>query len=93
MNPSIIILALIINGIISVVVANAAKQRQIGSLKVFLISFLLTPILGMFVTAMSPRLTEEEINLPIQQSENDANVFLLFASVFFIVGIIGVLYF
>ena len=93
MNTSIIILALIINGIISVVVANAAKQRQIGSLKVFLISFLLTPILGMFVTAMSPRLTEEEINLPIQQSENDANVFLLFASVFFIVGIMGVLYF
>ena len=87
MYTSIIISALIINGIISAVVANAAKQRQIGSLKVFLISFLLTPILGMFITVMSPQITEVEIEEPIQSSADDGNKIALFALVIFMLFI------
>ena len=78
----IIGIALIINAIISAVVASAAKSRQIGSTSAFWISFLLTPILGMFMVAMSPQLTSEEIESSMQQSEDDASKLALWGLIF-----------
>lgn len=64
-----IVIALIINLIISLVIANAAKYRNISTAKVFWISFILTPILGMFVSMMSRQLSEEEIKKIETQEE------------------------
>jgi hypothetical protein len=83
----IIVIALIINAIISAVVASAAKSRQIGSTSAFWISFLLTPILGMFMVAMSPQLTSEEMKSSIQQSEYDVSKLGLLGLIF-LIGII-----
>ncbi len=73
-DMGLILALLVLNGIISAIIANVAKNREIGSINVFWISFLLTPILGMFVAAMSRQLNKEEIELSIQQSENEANM-------------------
>ena len=56
----IILIALVINLVISLIVANSAKSRDISTSKVFLISFFLTPILGMFVTLLAKEAVDQE---------------------------------
>ena len=54
----IIIIGLVINVIISQVVATSVKNREITSSRVFWLSFLFSPIVGMFAALMSPELKE-----------------------------------
>ena len=49
---------ILVNIVISGVIANSAKFRQISQTKAFMISFLLSPIVGMFVVSMSPESKE-----------------------------------
>ena len=56
----IILIALVINLVISLIVTNSAKSRDISTSKVFLISFFLTPILGMFVTLLAKEAVDQE---------------------------------
>ncbi len=49
---------ILINIVISGVIAISAKFRQISQTKAFMISFLLSPIVGMFVVSMSPESKE-----------------------------------
>ena len=55
----IILIALVINLVISLIVTNSAKSRDISTSKVFLISFFLTPILGMFVTLLAKEAVDQ----------------------------------
>lgn len=79
MNNNIIIIALIINVIISQVIASSVKNRQISSSKVFWLSFLFSPLVGMFAAMMSPEIKENnpqiinegELDLP-EYKDDDA---------------------
>ena len=64
---NIIIISIIVNGIISQVIASSVKNRQISSSKVFWLSFLLTPLVGMFAAVMSPEIKENEVQEEIVQ--------------------------
>ena len=84
MENNIIIIAIIVNGIISQVIANSVKNRQISSSRVFWLSFLLSPFVGMFAAMMSPEIkpnevseqTEGELNLPEYKKEDEFIVFI-----------------
>ena len=83
MTNNIIIIALIVNAIISQVIATSVKNREISSSKVFWISFLLSPLVGMFVAMMSSEIkpsqvteqSEGKLNLPEYKKEDE---FVLF---------------
>jgi hypothetical protein len=70
----LLISAILINLAISALVANSAKSREVSQSKIFWVSFLLTPILGMFIALMSRQLSPEEIKekekIPKRKSEN-----------------------
>lgn len=70
----LLIAAILISLAISVLVANSAKSREVSQSKIFWVSFLLTPILGMFIAMMSRQLSPEEIKereeIPKKNSEN-----------------------
>ena len=71
MTNNIIIIALIVNAIISQVIATSVKNREISSSKVFWISFLLSPLVGMFVAMMSPEIKPSQV---MEQSEGEVNL-------------------
>ena len=60
---SIIIIAVIINGIISHLVGNNGKNRKIGYDTSFLVSFFFSPIIGLLLVLSSKNLSDEEIKL------------------------------
>jgi hypothetical protein len=71
MTNNIIIIAVIANAIISQVIATSVKNRQISSSRVFWLSFLLSPLVGMFVAMMSPEVKPNEVN---EQTDGQLNL-------------------
>lgn len=72
---NIIIISIIINVILSGIISSSVKNRQISSSKVFLMSVLFSPIVGMFLAMMSPELKEGEskkmeLDLPVYKDED-----------------------
>jgi hypothetical protein len=68
---------ILVNIIISAVIANSAKSREISQTNAFIVSFLLSPLVGMFVVAMSPvrkETVESETVVDIDYPEEDGVV-------------------
>ena len=65
-----IIIGLIINGIVSHIIAKIGKEKSIGYQTAFLISFLFTPLLGVLIVIASKELTPEEKE-KIKYQENE----------------------
>jgi hypothetical protein len=55
------LIGLIINGIVSNIVGNAGKRKDVGYNISFWVSFLLSPIIGLLLVIASTPITEEEI--------------------------------
>jgi hypothetical protein len=58
----VLIVALIINWLISIEVSKVAQTREIGKETAFWISFLLSPILGLLFVLASRPLSDEQIS-------------------------------
>jgi hypothetical protein len=101
MQNNIIIIALLVNGVISYVISTMVRNREISQSKVFWISFLLSPIVGMFAAMMSPEVkgeTKEIINegeLDLPKYNKDGDGLLKFVDnnlIYLLVGIITIIY-
>jgi hypothetical protein len=101
MTNNIIIIAVIVNAIISQVIATLVKNRQISSSRVFWLSFLLSPFVGMFVAMMAPEvkgetkevITEGELDLPKYNKNEDGLVkFIDNNLIYLLVGIITIIF-
>lgn len=73
---------ILINIIVCLVISNSAQSREISQTKAFLVSFFLSPIVGMFVVAMSPvrkegvQTNQETISsLPVYDKEDKLVLF------------------
>jgi|LakMenE01Jun11ns_1017448.scaffolds.fasta_scaffold8479337_1 hypothetical protein len=55
------VIGLVINGIISNIVGNTGKRKDVGYNKSFWVSFFLSPIIGLLLVIASTPITEEEI--------------------------------
>ena len=60
MTPIFIIIGLVLNGILAHIIGNVAKDRKIGYNTAFLVSFLLSPLIGLLLVIASVPLTEAE---------------------------------
>jgi len=70
---TIIIIALVINTTAAHIIGNVAKDRKIGYNNAFLVSFILSPLLGILIVIASPRITAETATTQtkeVQFSEN-----------------------
>lgn len=67
---TIIVIAVVVNLILSILVANMGSKRQLGSTGAFFLSFLFSPILGILFVIASERLTAGEITEKIKISDN-----------------------
>jgi len=89
---------ILVNLIISAVIANSAKSREISQTNAFLVSFLLSPLVGMFVVAMSPvrkETVETETVVGIDYPEEDVVVNFIYRNdilIFMTIVIIFVTY-
>ena len=101
MENNIIIIALLVNGVISYLISTMVKNREISQSKVFWISFLLSPIVGMFAAMMSPEVkgeTKEVINegeLDLPKYNKDGDELLKFIDnnlIYLIVGIVTIIF-
>jgi hypothetical protein len=101
MQNNIIIIALLVNGVISYLISTMVKNREISQSKVFWISFLLSPIVGMFAAMMSPEVkgeTKEVINegeLDLPKYNKDGDELLKFIEnnlIYLIVGIVTIIF-
>jgi hypothetical protein len=101
MENNIIIIALLVNGVISYLISTMVKNREISQSKVFWVSFLLSPIVGMFAAMMSPEVkgeTKEIINegeLDLPKYNKDGDGLLKFVDnnlIYLLVGIITIIY-
>jgi hypothetical protein len=101
MQNNIIIIALLVNGVISYLISTMVKNREISQSKVFWISFLLSPIVGMFAAMMSPEVkgeTKEVINegeLDLPKYNKDGDELLKFIDnnlIYLIVGIVTIIF-
>ena len=63
-NYRLIIVALVV---FSLMTAFIGKQRKIGFISAFFLSFLLSPIVGLIVTLVSPKISDEEYKAKILQ--------------------------
>ena len=54
MTAILIIIVLIINAAVAHIIGNVAKDRKIGYNTAFLLSFLLSPLLGILIVIASP---------------------------------------
>ena len=81
---TILLIALAINLVISLMISSSVKSREVSASKVFWISFLLTPLLGMFVALMSRQLSPEEAEKKEERAKKERKTSLM------IVGFIGV---
>ena len=74
MTTFIIIIGLVINAAVAHIIGNVAKDRKIGYNTAFLLSFLLSPLLGILIVLASPMNTGETAKAPqvkeVQFSEN-----------------------
>jgi len=73
---------ILVNIIVCFVISNAAQSREISQTKAFLVSFFLSPIVGMFVVSMSPvhkvgsQVNQETFsNLPVYDKEDKLVLF------------------
>jgi len=66
----IFVVAFIVNVVISHLIGKSGEDRKIGYRTAFLVSFLLSPIIGLLLVISSRHLTEEEIKLTTKK-END----------------------
>ena len=62
----IILIGLIINTAVAHIIGNVAKDRKIGYLNAFLLSFLLSPLLGILIVIASPLNTTDLIENKIE---------------------------
>jgi hypothetical protein len=101
MQNNIIIIALLVNGVISYLISTMVKNREISQSKVFWISFLLSPIVGMFAAMMSPEVkgeTKEVINegeLDLPKYNKDGDELLKFIDnnlIYLLVGIVTIIF-
>jgi hypothetical protein len=101
MQNNIIIIALLVNGVISYLISTMVKNREISQSKVFWISFLLSPIVGMFAAMMSPEvkgetkevITEGELDLPKYNKDGDELLkFIDNNLIYLIVGIVTIIF-
>jgi hypothetical protein len=101
MENNIIIIALLVNGVISYLISTMVKNREISQSKVFWISFLLSPIVGMFAAMMSPEvkgetkevITEGELDLPKYNKDGDELLkFIDNNLIYLIVGIVTIIF-
>ena len=60
MTPIFIIIGLVLNGILAHIIGNVATDRKIGYNTAFLVSFLLSPLIGLLLVIASVPLTEAE---------------------------------
>jgi hypothetical protein len=73
MENNIILIGLIMNGIVSYVISSFVKNREISKVTVFWLSFLFTPIVGMFAAMMSPEVKGETKEVT-KDGDNEDNV-------------------
>jgi hypothetical protein len=90
---------ILVNLIISAVIANSAKSREISQTNAFIVSFLLSPLVGMFVVAMSPARKEETLEtetiMDVDYPEEDGMVNFMsknLGNIIWIVFVIFVIY-
>lgn len=68
---TIFVIYLLVNLIISAVIASSVKNREITQEKVFYVSFFLTPLVGMFVSMMSPEIKEKDVEIKKEEIIED----------------------
>jgi len=68
---TIFIIYVLFNIIISAVIASSVKNREISQEKVFFVSFFLTPLVGMFVSMMSPEIKEKDVEIKQEEIVED----------------------
>ncbi len=76
MSTIIILIAIVLNGIISNIIGNVGKTKQIGYSTSFWVSFLFSPLIGLLLVIASNPLTKEEIeelNKPKVQETKEIN--------------------
>jgi cytochrome b561 len=89
---------ILVNVIISAVIANSAKSREISQTNAFIVSFLLSPLIGMFVVAMSParkETLETETVMDIDYPQEDGVVNFMsnyLGNIIWIVFVIFIIY-
>jgi|LakMenE01Jun11ns_1017448.scaffolds.fasta_scaffold9947085_6 hypothetical protein len=89
---------ILVNIIISAVIANSAKSREISQTNAFIVSFLLSPLVGMFVVAMSPvrkETLESETVMDIDYPQEDGVVNFMsnyLGNIIWIVFVIFIIY-
>jgi hypothetical protein len=100
MGTFIIILALIIDAIVANIVGKVGKTKEIGYNTAFLVSFLLSPLIGLLLVIASNPLTTEQIaeqNKPksvepsIEENDGSSNksLYILLIAVAIIFLLIG----
>jgi hypothetical protein len=92
---TILLIALAINLVISMIITNAAKTREISSTKVFLVSFLLTPILGMFIVLLSKEKKESDLlevsDIDLLKSKANEGARTIMAVLIVMITVVGLL--
>ena len=86
---------ILVNIIISAVIANSAKSREISQTNAFIVSFLLSPLVGMFVVAMSPvrkETVETETVVDIDYPEEDGVVNFIYKNDVYIFSLLIVVF-
>jgi hypothetical protein len=58
----LVLVGLVINGVVAHLVGNLGKEKKIGYQTSFLVSFLLSPIIGILMVIASPVSDEEKVN-------------------------------
>jgi hypothetical protein len=74
MTTILIIIVLIINAVVAHIIGNVAKDRKIGYNTAFLLSFLLSPLLGIRIVIASPLVVPgdvKKINKKTQPDEKE----------------------
>ncbi len=73
MTTILIIIVLIINAVVAHIIGNVAKDRKIGYNTAFLLSFLLSPLLGILIVIASPLVVpgDVKINKKTQPDEKE----------------------
>lgn len=95
----IVTLALIINGVLSHIVAGTAKEKKIGYSTTFWVSFLLSPLFGLLLSIASPvdttpkvEVKEEEEQEPCEYVEKEEDkgaelIYKVFMAAFVVVSL------
>jgi hypothetical protein len=71
MTAILIIIALIINAVVAHIIGNVAKDRKIGYNTAFLLSFILSPLLGILIVIASPLVTPDDVKTNSTKTQPD----------------------